>query len=119
MSDVDFKNALLAGDPDAAVGETATIPSHAGEIVIRALSRAEVLDLKMQRAEGMTLAEYEAHMISWALVHPPMTPAEVQRWQAADKAGGVLNEVTDKVTELSGLGQGAEKSRVPGAGKES
>lgn len=114
MTDVDFKNALLAGDPDAA-DETATIPSHAGDIVVRPLSRGEVLALKAERAAGMTLAEFEAHMVSTAIVRPPMTAAEVATWQANDKAGGVLAEVADKITEISGMSQGADKSGVPRA----
>lgn len=118
MSEVDFKNALLAGDPDAPKDETATIPSHAGDIVVRPLSRAEVLALKAERAAGMTLAEFEAHMVSHAMVTPAMTPAEVAVWQAASKAGGtVLDEVIETITDISGMGQGASKSGVSGAGE--
>lgn len=112
MSDVDFKNALLAGDPDAPVNETAEVPSHAGPITIRPLRRDETLALKTERAQGMTIGEWECHMLSKALVHPAMTPAEVALWQASDKAGGLLERVIEAVTELSGLGEGADKSRV-------
>lgn len=117
MGDVDLKNALLAGDP-AGSDETATVPTYAGDVVVRPLSRGEVLALKAERAAGMTLAEFEAHMISTALVHPTMTAAEVLRWQHADKAGGVLEDVSRKINEISGLGQGAEKSGVPGASEQ-
>lgn len=116
MSDADFKNALLAGDPDARKDETATIPSHAGEIVVRPLSRAEVLALKAERAAGMTIAEWEQHMLSQAIVHPAMSAADVATWQTTDRAGGLMESVIEKVTEISGLGQGANKSGVPGAG---
>lgn len=116
MGDVDLKNALLAGDP-AGSDETATIPTYAGDIVVRPLSRGEVLALKAERAAGMTLAEFEAHMVSAALVHPEMTAAEVERWQATDKAGGVLEDVSRKIEEISGMRAGADKSGVSGASK--
>jgi hypothetical protein len=116
MGDVDLKNALLAGDPEA-VDETATIPTHAGDVVVRPLSRAEVLALKAERAAGMTLAEFEAHMVSSALVSPEMAAAEVQRWQAADKAGGALEDVSRKIEEISGLRAGADKSGVSAPSK--
>ena len=116
MTDVDLKNALLAGDPDAPPDETATIPSYAGDIVVRPLSRGEVLALKAERAAGMTLAEFEAHSVATALVHPPMTPAEVAKWQTVDKAGGLLEDVASKINEISGLGERADKSGVPATG---
>lgn len=111
MGDVDLKNALLAGDPNAG-DETEEVKTHAGVVVVRPLSRAEVLALKAERAAGMTLGEFEAHMVSHALVHPEMTAGEVSRWQAADKAGGDLERVVNKITEISGLGEGADKSGV-------
>lgn len=117
MGDVDLKNALLAGDPAEAEDELATIPSHAGEIVVRPLRRDEVLALKAERAAGMTIAEWEQHMLSKALVHPPMTPADVAVWQSKDKAGGLMETVIERVTEISGLGQGADKSGVSAAGR--
>jgi hypothetical protein len=120
MTDVDLKNALLAGDPDAGMDELVEIPTHAGPVVIKPLSRGEVLALNDARRTGkLTLAQFEAQMVSIALVHPPMTAAEVETWQTKDKAGGVLAEVTDKVSEISGLDEGADKSGVPDAGDES
>jgi hypothetical protein len=120
MTDVDLKNARLAGDPDASTDEHVEIPTHAGPVVIKPLSRGEVLALNDARGSGkLTLAQFEAQMVSKALVHPPMTPAEVEMWQGVDKAGGVLAEVTDKVSEISGLDEGADKSRVSAAGDES
>lgn len=112
MSDIDFKNALIAGTGDLA-DETSTIPTHAGEIVVRPLSRAEVMALRAERAAGMTLGEWEAHMLSKAMIRPAMTPGEVDRWAANDKAGGVIEDVIKRVTEISGLGEGADKSGVP------
>lgn len=117
MTDVDFKNALMAGDydenKDADGEQQRTIPTSAGEIVVRSLSRAEVLKLNGAKKSGdLDIAEYEAEMVSIAMVRPTMTPAEVAVWQTKDKAGGVLGLVTDAISELSGLTEGAEKSGV-------
>lgn len=115
MSDVDFKNALLAGEPTPEGEETRTVPSHAGDIVVRALSRAEVLRLNGARDRSeIDVAEFEAQMVSLAMVTPKMSAAEVTTWQEKDKAGGVLGKVTDAISELSNLSQGADKSRVAG-----
>lgn len=119
MGEVDLKNALLAGEVDGVAGadETATIPTGAGDIVVRPLSREEVLSLRAERAAGMTLAEFEAHMVSSALVSPTMTAAEVTTWQSKVKAGGVLEDVTRKIEEISGMRAGADKSGVSGSSK--
>lgn len=117
MTDVDIKNALLAGDPEQK-DVTREIPSHAGPLIVRALHRDEVLKLKGARSDGsIDTAEFEAHMVSKGLVSPTMTPAEVIAWQAADIAGGPLAEVTDAIAELSGMSEGASKSGVSRARK--
>lgn len=119
MTDVDLKNALLAGDPDTAE-ETREVKTFAGVVVVRGLTRAEVLGVKALRArDDIDVAEYEAHIVSLAMVTPTMTVEEVRRWQAIDKAGGPLGEVTDAITELSGLSEGAQKSGVSGAAQQS
>lgn len=115
MSEVDFKNALMAGEYDENSDKDGeqqrTIPTSAGEIVVRRLSRAEVLKLNGAKKSGeLDIAEYEAEMVSIALVHPKMSADEVAVWQTKDKAGGVLGLVTDAISELSGLTEGAEKS---------
>lgn len=112
MTGVDQKNALLAGDPTAK-DQTRTVPSHAGDLLVRGLNRAEVLKLKGLRADGtLDAAEFEAHMVAKGMVTPEMTPAEVEKWQQADLAGGPLGDVSDAIAELSGLGEGASKSGV-------
>lgn len=115
MTDVDFKNALLAGDPGVA-DETEEIKTHAGVIIVRGLTRAEVLKLNGARDAGdLPVAEWEQAMVSAAMVKPTMTAAEVAQWQEVDKAGGPLADVTDAISRLSKLGEGASKSGVPRA----
>lgn len=115
MTAVDLKNALMAGDPNAG-DDTREVETYAGTVTVRALTRAEVLNLKRLRSSGeIDIAEYEAKMVAVALVNPTMTEAEVVKLQEVDRAGGALQDIADAITELSGLTQGADKSRVAGA----
>jgi hypothetical protein len=118
VSDVDLKNALLAGDPD--VGETTReVKTYAGVVIVRGLARAEVLRLKMAREVGdIDVAEFEQQMVATAMVSPKMTRDEVAKWQEIDKAGGALGQVADAIADLSGLKQGAEKSGVSDSAKQ-
>jgi hypothetical protein len=120
MSEVDLKNALLAGELVDESEATREVKTHAGVVIVRGLTRAETLRLNGARDVGdLDVAEWEQQMVSTAMVSPKMTADEVARWQAVDKAGGSLGDVTDAIAELSGLSQGADKSRVPGARKRS
>lgn len=103
---MDLKEQLLA----KRVGvETAEVEIEGvGTITIRGLSRAEYLSVQDQsdplKAERRTLSR--------AMVDPVMTEADIAAWQ---KASGPMeiNAVAMKVNELSGIGQGADKSDVP------
>lgn len=112
MTNVDVKNALLAGDPDGQ-DETREVPTHAGPVIVRGLTRAEVLRINAKFDPGTP--EWEQHAVAAALVTPSMTPGEVETWQSVDKAGGALGPVTDAISELSGMSEGASKSGVPRA----
>ncbi len=78
---------------------------------IRALARAEVL--RIQTIGKDKALELERETIAAGLVEPRMTPAQVSKWQAADRAGGDIGKLMEAIRDLSGLGQGAEKSGVP------
>lgn len=75
-----------------------------GTVRVRALSRAEAM--LVRKADGT--AAVERKMLALALVDPVLTESEVGRWQKASIAGE-LEPVTDKVSELSGMTQGAAK----------
>lgn len=112
MTDVDLKNALLAGAPKTGDG-TEEVKTHAGVVIVRGLSRAEVLRLNGARDAGeLDVAEWEQAMVSTAMVTPTMTEAEVAKWQEIDPAGGALGDVTDAIARLSKLDEGASKSGV-------
>jgi hypothetical protein len=99
--------------------EDLRLPS--GKLVrVRGLARYEVFGMQKSKADGgiKTEAEWEQRMVHLALVQPQMTEQQVHDWQQGP-AGGDMEELTEKIRDLSKLGQGAEKSGVPGAGDES
>jgi len=94
-----------------------------GTIRVRAMSRAEVF--LMQKAKGNSkkrtsaqIAAYERKVLALGMVDPAMTEAEVMQWQDGSPAGE-LGPVVDKIRELSGLSEGADKSDLPGVRDES
>lgn len=118
MTDIDLKNALLAGDPNAGE-ETEEVKTHAGVVVVRSLSRSEVLGLQdLKKRAKLSIAQFEAHMVSKGIVSPTMSVAEVETWQSVDKANGSLAEVTNVIARISGLDEGASKSGVSGPAQQ-
>lgn len=120
MTDVDFKNALLAGDEEEEQGEeTRDIPTKTGVITVRGMSRAEVLSLNGKRDRGaITLVEWEAKVVALCIVSPVLTEAEVVAWQKVSRVNGTAGRVSDAIMVLSGLADGADKSGVAEAGDE-
>lgn len=83
-------------------------------VVIRGLTRNEALAVR----EAETLADKDNLLISLGLVEPQMTPEDVAAWAESDEAG-VLAGISTRIGELSGMSEGAGKSRVPRARKRS
>jgi len=83
-----------------------------GTVSIRGLSRQEVLDL--QKLDGV--AAVDRRMVSLAMVDPALTEADVAEWQS-NSCPLEIERLTEAIRDLSGLGAGASKSGVPGAGK--
>lgn len=112
----DLKSALLAGD--GSDSETRLVDTHAGKVTVRALTRSEVMHLNKGRELGkIDIAQFECKMVALALVEPQVTEDEVHAWQERERAGGALADITDVIAEMSGLSQGAQKSRVSRARK--
>lgn len=100
---------LVAGsiDDDA---EDVTLPS--GTLVrVRGLSRHELL-FNGRGTEDSELIE-RRNVVS-CLVAPKLTLAQVEQWQRRAPAGGDFRVLSEKIRDLSGLGEGADKSD-PGA----
>lgn len=94
--------------------ETIDIPG-VGEVRVRGLSRGEVLLLQKSSSNPTQL---EQKVVAIGMVEPQLTDKEVGAWQKASSSGEI-ERVVDAINRLSGLGQGAQKSDVPGTGDES
>lgn len=89
-----------------------TIPD-VGDVVVRAISRAEALTLGVMPGQvvEIDLAVAEQKLLSAAMVSPKMTVDDVAEWQRNSPASEI-NVVFMAVTELSGMAAGAPKDAV-------
>jgi hypothetical protein len=84
-----------------------TLPSGK-RVKVRGLSRYEIhLGGKFDDA-----AKLEAFNLSTCVVKPKLTPAQATAWMKQATAGGDIAEITRVIRDMSGLGQGADKSDV-------
>jgi hypothetical protein len=109
--DDDLKAALFARK---AALETKEVKIGTLVVVVRALSREEVRTTRDENASDLT---YENRLVARALVVPAMDPVEVAQWLDAAPAGDSV-AVMSAVAELSGMNEGADKSRVPRVRKQ-
>lgn len=99
------KGALLAASAFAVTD--VPLPSGAGIVRIRPLSRAEALQVYDRE---MDAAEMEQWVLSKALVEPRLTPGEVAKWQENSAAGSDIQSVVQTVLHASGMDIGAGKA---------
>lgn len=99
---------LLTGSLDLA-GVDFTLPSGR-KVRVRGLTRGELF---WKGNERPSTADVEARNVAACLVRPVMSEAQVKRWQVRDLAGGDLKALSEKIRDLSGLGEGADKSDLP------
>jgi hypothetical protein len=83
-------------------------------VKVRGMSRMELL---LSRKGTEDAGEIERRMLAYCMVQPKMTAQQVTAWQ---KATGpmVMAPVTEAIRDLSGLGEGADKSDLPADGDE-
>lgn len=95
------------------------LPLEAGLVRVRGLSRGEVFAMQKSKADGGLRDEdaWERRLVSIALLRPKLTEEQVAEWQQGP-AGGDLETLTKKISDLSKLSEGADKSRVSGTGQE-
>lgn len=88
-------------------------------VLVRGLSRGEVFMMQKARADGGIKTEqaWEQRMVALALLQPQLTEDQVMEWQQGP-AGGDMETLTEKIKVLSKLGEGADKSGVPGTGDD-
>ena len=78
-----------------------------GTVRVRSLTRAEVFSM-----QGTTdVAALEAKMLAAAMLDPVLTEDEAKQWAASCPAGEI-DPVTNAITELSGMGVGADKAAM-------
>lgn len=77
-----------------------------GTVRVRALSRSEAMKLRKMSVASVEVIERK--MLALALVDPKLTEDEIGQWQEASTAGE-LEAVSNKVSELSGMTEGAAK----------
>lgn len=90
-------------------GKTEPFELDGGEVLIRGLTHSEALEVRDQDTTLLRMCV----MISRGIVNPAMSVDDVRAWSDADEAG-VLTRLSERISELSGMSEGAGKSRVPG-----
>lgn len=98
------KAALLARKSQAETREV-ELPSGAGSVLVRGLTRKEALGVQ---GVEMDEADAERRLLAVALVEPVMTEEEVGQWQEVASAGELV-PVVDAVLQLSGMTAEAPK----------
>lgn len=101
---IDREQFLKVAVPEAVVD----LPGF-GEVRVRGLTRVEAMGLKGFSDNG----DLERRIIHLGMVEPALDEDDVAAWYAAAPAG-MTDIIVDQVSKLSGLGQGAAKSGVPG-----
>lgn len=76
-----------------------------GTVRVRGLSRSEAMSL---RASADNVEAVDRRMLFLGLVDPKLTEDEVSQWYAASPAGEI-EPITIKISELSGMTEGAAK----------
>jgi hypothetical protein len=106
----DLKSQLLTASFEQKV---VAIPRIGDSVIVRALSRAEVMDLRktLKDDEDTSNLEFESKVIAAGMVEPQMSIKDVKVWQKSSPAGE-LDAVVTAIMELSGMGEGAQKSGV-------
>jgi hypothetical protein len=80
-----------------------------GTVKVRSLTRGEALQVVGVEKDKRDL---ESQILAWAMVEPPLTVEDARLWMDHSPAGE-LQALTQFITRLSGLAEGAAKSGVP------
>lgn len=89
------------------------LPSGA-RVLIRGLSRFELLANGKGTDDAGVM---EIRNVASCLVAPKLTVDQAREWSRRSLAGGDFRALSEKIRELSGLGQGADKRDVPESGE--
>jgi CxxC motif-containing protein (DUF1111 family) len=84
------------------------------QVKVRGMSRMELI---LTRKGTEDPAVIEQRMLAYCMVVPTMTAKQAEAWQKASPPM-VIAPVTEAIRELSGLGEGADKSDPGTAGDD-
>lgn len=98
------KNARAGGT------EQYKLSDGSGTVTIRGLTRNEAI--RVRDAEG-GLSARDDLLISIGLVDPPMSQQDVAEWGETEGDFVVITDLSEAIGRLSGMTEGAGKSRVP------
>lgn len=77
-----------------------------GTVTVRALSRAEVMDIQRATRGNTDVADLEKRMLTRGVVEPALDYEDVSAWYDAAPAGE-LEPISTAIAELSGMTQNA------------
>ena len=101
------KAALLKATlPEAVV----SLPSAAGEVRVRGLSRSDAIRVSVQKSPE----DQEATLVALGMVEPTLTVDDVREWQRVAPAGD-LQAVSERIGELSGMTETSGKEAYKSA----
>lgn len=106
---------ISEGDGIDLDGEDFVLP-NGKRVRVRGMTRFELI-LSGKGTEDAALIE--RRVVSYGLLQPEMTLDQIERWQRSTSAGRASSyaALTGKIRDLSGLGEGADKSN-PGTSGE-
>lgn len=96
---------LLEDDITEAEGEDFVLAKSGKKIRIRGLSRNEALAVSQAKTEK----DRQLYLVRKGVIHPFMTEEQVKKWFAKVPSGDV-SKLMDKITELSGMAEEAERA---------
>jgi len=110
MSDFSSVDDLLEGD--VINEEDVTLP-NGKKIRVKGLSAFErKLVYKNAVNDGQVdIALVETRLLRYGIVQPKLSMDQAEKWMAVSLSG-TIDVVTEKIRTLSGMGEGAEKSKV-------
>lgn len=99
-----------------AATETADVVTPSGgRVKVRGLTRGE--QMLIGKEVGGDALEYEPRLLAFCVVEPKLTVDDARRFIQGSKVADV-SVISDRIRDLSGMGEGAAKSGVSGVGAE-
>lgn len=107
---------LVTTAEESEAGEDLTLPS--GKVIrVCGLSRQQWFQVGKMSNNGDPDAG-EAKILELGIVAPKLKAREVHAWRAKRGASADVDAAVQRIRELTGLGEGAQKSRVSGDGEQ-